>query len=59
MLYENKVSSAGERGGGCGSWIVRVNVFMKESKTSQRRRPRKSPFAAAFNAAAKYATTFD
>lgn len=34
MLYENKVSNDGERGGGFGSWIVRVNVFMKESKTS-------------------------
>lgn len=58
MLYENKVSSAGERGGGCGSWIVRVNVFMKERRSKEGAQG-KVLFAAAFNAAAKYATTFD
>lgn len=57
MLYENKVSSEGERGGGCGSWIVRVNVFMKESKTgreeSRRRSLRKSPFRSCFQCSRK------
>lgn len=47
MLYENKVSSEGERGRGCGSWIVRVNVFMKESKMSReaKKEPKKKSFS--------------
>lgn len=47
MLYENKVSNVGERGGGCGSWIVRVNVFMKESKTSPgaKKEPKEKSFS--------------
>lgn len=44
MLYENKVSSQGERGGGCGSWIVRVNVFMKESKTNPEKEAKETSF---------------